>query len=122
MRIAGSAALWDVATGRQLATLRGSFLALFSVGFSRDGSRLLAGAGDGRVVLWDVDTRSEVLTLKGNNYGIIRAVLPVDENTLLSCGSSEVLVWNVPPFGVCDAVPGSEGGAGGGKEDETPTL
>jgi RNA polymerase sigma factor (sigma-70 family) len=61
--------LWDAATGRPLAVLRGHTWWVSSVAFSPDGKTLLSGSGDevnripGQTKLWDVATRRERLTL-----------------------------------------------------------
>src|SRR5262249_16348968 len=61
----GAVRLWDLATGREKATLwnptRGTFR---SVAFSPDGRTLAAGSQDGSARLWNPDTRQLRLTLK----------------------------------------------------------
>jgi hypothetical protein len=56
--------LWDVATGREAATLRGHADAVYSVCFSPDGGRLASASGDGTVRLWEGRPRQQSLTLK----------------------------------------------------------
>jgi WD40 repeat protein len=71
---AGVTKLWDVATGRELATIRQPDTATARIAdekrvshlaFSRDGKLLVTGTGggwvhSGRVRLWDLETASEV--------------------------------------------------------------
>jgi hypothetical protein len=61
----GELKLWDVATGRLLATLLGDqpIPALNTVTFSRDGRRLATTGMEGIVQLWDAATGHEVFTL-----------------------------------------------------------
>ena len=47
-----SAIVWDVATGRELLTLRGHSNIVYTVAFSPDGRSLFTGGGDSRVRQW----------------------------------------------------------------------
>ena len=50
----GEVKLWDVATGKELATLTGHANPVRCVAFMPDGGTLASGSGDGAVKLWDV--------------------------------------------------------------------
>ena len=48
--------MWDAATGRELATLRGHSGDVRSASFSPDGTRIVTGSADGTAITWDTDS------------------------------------------------------------------
>ena len=53
--------LWDVATGKLLASLRGHTGAVYTVAWSPDGKTLASGSDDRTVKLWDAAVGKERL-------------------------------------------------------------
>ncbi|MUH00663.1 hypothetical protein F7734_53695 [Scytonema sp. UIC 10036] len=47
--------LWDVATGKELKTLKGHSRSVYSVAWSADGKQLASGSSDNTVILWDLN-------------------------------------------------------------------
>src|SRR5262249_42694828 len=56
-------------TGKELGSLRGEPGPVLSLGFSRDGRRLVAASIRGFVQVWDVKARKELATFRGNLAG-----------------------------------------------------
>src|SRR5436309_3056884 len=66
----GTVRLWDVASGKNTATLTGHFRDVASVAFSPDGKTLASGDGGGSVFLWDVATKQRLAKLTGHQYHV----------------------------------------------------
>jgi len=48
-----TALIWDVASRREIAVLKGHGGALYSAAFSKDGNRILTASGDKTARVWD---------------------------------------------------------------------
>jgi WD40 repeat protein len=88
--------LWDVATGKERATLRGHREAVTSVAIAPDGKTLFSGSGDKTIKVWDVATGQERTTLEGHGDWVSSLALSADGKTLAS-GSWDgtVRLWDV---------------------------
>jgi len=62
----GTAKIWDLESGRELATLRGHTGAVMDVAVSPDGKLVATGSLDGTAKLWDLATGRNQLTLFGH--------------------------------------------------------
>ena len=62
----GKVQLWDVATGRAVATIKGHGRGVSKVAFSRDGKLLASGGTDNTIKIWDLATQRELRTLTGH--------------------------------------------------------
>ncbi|WP_329305547.1 serine/threonine-protein kinase [Streptomyces anulatus] len=88
--------LWDVATGRTIATLAGHEGWVESVAFSPDGRTLATGSADHEVWLWDVGTGRTISVLTGYTDDVLSVAFSPDGKTLATGGADhEVWLWDV---------------------------
>lgn len=88
--------LWDVASRREIATLRGHNSRVRAVAFAPNG-RYIASASDDRTAkLWDVETRQELVTLKGHRAEIFATAFSPDGRSLVT-GAMDFTakVWDI---------------------------
>jgi WD40 repeat protein len=76
--------LWNVATGHELATLRGLTNWVSSVAFSPDGKKVVSGSYDNTIKLWGVATGKEQETLKGHSDDVTKVTFSLDGELLVS--------------------------------------
>jgi eukaryotic-like serine/threonine-protein kinase len=87
----GWALVWDVASGREVLSLRGHSRPILGATFSRDGKRVVTAGGDGLIKLWDADTGREVLTLSGHTRPVTAVAFTLDGRRLISATGLETL-------------------------------
>jgi WD40 repeat protein len=101
--------LWNPATGRQLAVLRGHTDAFYGVAFSPDGRTLASGSYDYTVLSWNAATGRQLAVLRGHTSAVSAVAFSPDGRTLAS-GSYDhtVRLWTSRPAGSsppCTATP-----------------
>jgi WD40 repeat protein len=92
--IAGTVRIWDAATGRELATLRGPQSEVGSVAFAPDGRTLASGYGDGTARLWDTATWRGLATLHAQEGPVWTVAYAPDGRTLVSGGNDGMVLWD----------------------------
>ena len=87
--------LWDVATGKELATLAGHTGPVYVVAVSDDGKVLASGSHDKTVKLWDVASHRELFTLKGQQDVVRFVCFSPDGKSLATLAGRQIQLWDV---------------------------
>ncbi|MFB4315515.1 WD40 repeat domain-containing serine/threonine protein kinase [Actinomadura sp. 21ATH] len=132
----GAILIWDVATRRRVAVLRGRTEENLALAAGPDGATLVTCGGSEDVHVWDVAARRETDRLSGH-LGEVRAVAFAGNGTLASCGEDRtVRLWDLAGRRATAVLTGhtellttvaiSRDGrtvaAGGGQDDKTVRL
>jgi WD40 repeat protein len=95
----GGVTVWEVATGKELMTLRGHTSEVNGIAFSPDGRRLISGSRDRTVRLWELATGNTTLILRGHKEHI-RSVAFSPDGSCIASNSREVRIWDGSPVAV----------------------
>ena len=72
-----TARIWDAATAKEIAVLRGHDGPVVSAAFSPDGSRIVTASEDKTARIWDAATAKEIAVLRGHERdGVFRRLQP----------------------------------------------
>jgi WD40 repeat protein len=93
----GTVRLWDVATRRNLATLRGHRDTIYYLAFSPDGRWLASGSAEGVAKVWDLATRRAIATMKNSRITLHLPVVFSPDSQILARGADgpSIRFWNV---------------------------
>merc|ERR1712167_10508 len=87
--------VWDVATGRCVATLEGHSGPVMSVAVFPDGQRVVSASHDNTLKVWDVATGRCVATLEGHSGSVDCVAVFPDGRRVVSSGRGGLKVWDV---------------------------
>jgi hypothetical protein len=80
--------LWNVATGKAIASFEGHSATVTSVAFSPNGTRLASGSWDNTIGFWDIPPGRELATFQGHS-GTVTSVAFSPDGTRLASGSGD---------------------------------
>jgi WD40 repeat protein len=73
-----TARIWDAATAKEIAVLRGHEDAVTSAAFSPDGARIVTASDDKTARIWDAATAKEITILSGHEKAVRSAAFDPD--------------------------------------------
>jgi WD40 repeat protein len=93
----GTVVLYDIVNGRQIGdTLKGHKGMVYAVAFSAEGTVLLSGGADGRLLCWDTQTRSQRSPLGKASSGVSDIAVSRDKKTIVTANwDGTVAVWDL---------------------------
>ncbi|MCW5632912.1 MAG: WD40 repeat domain-containing protein [Rubrivivax sp.] len=101
--------LWDVASGRPIATLAGHQEWAADAAFSPDGKRLASASAD-RALLWDVESGKLITTLAGHKGRVGSVAFSPDGKRLATTGDdANVVLWEVESGKLITTLAGHKG-------------
>jgi WD40 repeat protein len=83
-----TARLWDVATTKEIAVLRGHKNNVFDAAFSPDGTRIVTASGDNTARIWDVATATQIRVLPGHEDVVSSAAFSPDGALIVTASRS----------------------------------
>ncbi len=93
-----TARIWDVASGKELATFKKHRHEMTAARFSPDGRRVLTASRDGTARLWDVSSSREIGTLLSHDGRLYDAAFNPDGTRVVIAPDTEpACVWQVFP-------------------------
>ena len=90
--------LWNISTGKLVASLEGHLAAVTSLAFSPDGKTIASGDGKGTVNLWSTTSHQLLVTLAASPDAITVVAFSADGNNLFTKDlKGEIRVWPATP-------------------------
>ncbi|MHB1560438.1 MAG: protein kinase domain-containing protein [Isosphaeraceae bacterium] len=106
-----TAPLWDTATGKLVARLRGHKNAIPKVAFSPDGTRVVTGSTDQTARLWDGRTGQLVAELTGHSGRVLDARFSPDGTRVVTASEDATLrIWDAAKGGLVGVLRGHHDG------------
>jgi WD40 repeat protein len=84
----GVVRVWDVGTGKNVATLRGHQGAVYRVRFSTDGARVLSAGTDAVLKVWSLDAAAPLLELRPDPQPLVGLHVAADGSAVFTAGLS----------------------------------
>ncbi len=88
--------IWNLATGKEIRTLKGHSSFVNYLVISPDGQTLVSGSADKTIKVWNLANGQEINTLKGHDSSVNSLALSPDGQTLVSGSADKTIkVWNL---------------------------
>ncbi len=88
--------VWDLATGKKLASFTEHTKTEQALAFTPDGTHALLGTDSGLIHLWEVATGKRVRDFEGNRGGILAVAVSSDGKTVASAGTDGTIrLWDL---------------------------
>jgi WD domain, G-beta repeat len=111
----GTVRLWDVPSGRLVATLQGHMGAVWGVALSGDGRLVASGSQDGMVKLWEAGSGNWLRATLQGHTGAVRGVALSGAGALLASASQDgtIKLWEAGSERLLATLQGYAGGVRG---------
>jgi WD40 repeat protein len=87
--------IWELATGRHVATMLGHIDRIFDIAFSPDSRRIVTGSVDKTARIWDVRSGDTIAVLRGFNDMVARVFYSHSGQWIVTIGGDpRTRVWN----------------------------
>jgi WD40 repeat protein len=91
----GTVRIWDAATAKVIATLRGHTARVESAAFSPDGKCIVTASMDKTARVWDVATAKQIAILEGHEDTVFSAAFSPDGTQIATASEDESMrIWN----------------------------
>jgi WD40 repeat protein len=100
MTAAGTLRIWDVETGKEVASGSGHTGAITAVSWSKDGKRIATSSFDKTLRVWDAATARELNRITASTQGCDCVAFLPDGKRLVSTGwgsDTSVRLWQIDP-------------------------
>ncbi|HWO25516.1 MAG TPA: AAA family ATPase [Kofleriaceae bacterium] len=88
--------VWDLASGRELATLQGHSWAMTACAVTPDGRRVISALQDHTLKVWDLASGRELATLRGHADWVAACAVTPDGQYVVSASNDKTLkVWDL---------------------------
>ena len=102
--------LFDVATGKELKTLRGHNGWIWSLEYSPDGKHFATGSSDKTGIVWNVSDGVPTVRLFGHHFGIYTLQYSPDGNRIATgSADSTIIIWDASTGTICQLLRGHHG-------------
>ena len=88
--------IWDVATFKEITTLKGHTNSVCGLAFSPDSKYLASASTDQTIKVWDITTLKEIATLKGHSDVVLGVAFSPDGKYLSSASQDNTIkLWDI---------------------------